>query len=215
MNKIVILSLLTSTTFIMTFGQTNTEIVIPTFRDRYCEYVRDLEAGKTDIDYQDFRFNFLESEQFKVAGEKSGDLKNLEDEMYRQLKNSDYQGLIHTAKQMLSIDYTSMIAHKMLQGAYKSIGDTANSTKYKTIEFGLLNSIVKKGDGRTCKSGWPVIQVAEEYFILRMIGAKVEKQSIDNEGGLCDKMVVNIKGEQMTYYFETSKVFLGYKKLGL
>lgn len=108
MNKIVILSLLTSTTFIMTFGQTNTEIVIPTFRDRYCEYVRDLEAGKTDIDYQDFRFNFLESEQFKVAGEKSGDLKNLEDEMYRQLKNSDYQGLIHTAKQMLSIDYTSM-----------------------------------------------------------------------------------------------------------
>lgn len=214
MKKIVLLSLITPIT-IMTFGQTNSEIVIPSFNDRYCEYIRNLEAGNTDIDYQDFRFNFLESEQFKVAGEKSGELKNLEAEMYRQLKNSDYQGLIYTAKQMLSIDYTSMIAHKMLQDAYKTIGDTVNSAKYKTIEFGLLNSIVKKGDGRTCKTGWPVIQVSEEYFILRMIGAKVGKQSIENNGGLCDKMVVNINGEQRTYYFETSKIFLGYKKRGL
>ena len=214
MKKIVLLSLITPIT-IMTFGQTNSEIVIPSFNDRYCEYIRNLEAGNTDIDYQDFRFNFLESEQFKVAGEKSGDLKNLEAEMYRQLKNSDYQGLTYTAKQTLSIDYTSMIAHKMLQDAYKTIGDTFNSAKFKTIEFGLLNSIVKKGDGRTCKTGWPVIQVSEEYFILRMIGAKVEKQSIDNNGGLCDKMVVNINGEQRTYYFETSKIFLGYKKRGL
>jgi len=42
------------------------------------------------------------------------------------------------------------------------------------------------------------------------------KQSIDNSGGLCDKMDVKMEdGGEKTYYFETSKVFEGYKKLGL
>ena len=40
---------------------------------------------------------------------------------------------------MLSIDYTSMIAHKILRQTYNIIGDTLNAKKYKTIQFGLLH----------------------------------------------------------------------------
>ena len=91
-----------------------------------------------------------------------------------------------------------------------------DQSKYKTIQFGLLNSIVKNGDGKTCATAWPVIQIDEEYFILQMLGAALQKQSIDNTGGLCDKMEVKTEeGDKKTYYFETSKVFEGYKKLGL
>ena len=75
---------------------------------------------------------------------------------------------------------------------------------------------VKNGDGKTCATAWPVIQIDEEYFILQMLGAALQKQSIDNTGGLCDKMEVKTEeGDKKTYYFETSKVFEGYKKLGL
>lgn len=52
---------------IFSFGQPKPELSIPEFNDKYCEYIKKLEAGQTDIDYQDFRYSFLESEQFKVA----------------------------------------------------------------------------------------------------------------------------------------------------
>ena len=116
---------------------------------------------------------------------------------------------------MLSIDYTNIIAHKFLCQTYKIIGDTINAAKYKTIQFGLLNSILKNGDGQSCLDAWPVIQVSEENLILQMVGAKLYKQSIDYDEGLCDKMEVEVDGKKKTYYFEIHKIVEGYKKLGI
>jgi len=64
-------------------------------------------------------------------------------------------------------------------------------------------------------TGWPVVQVEEEYFILGMLGANVRKQSVDNTGGVCDRIEVETPEGNATYYFEISKVFEGYKKRGL
>jgi len=212
MKKSTLLILTFILTSICSFGQTTPQVIIPNFNDKFCDYIKKLEAGQTDIDYQDFRFSFIESEQFKIANKKSTEYDSLKKEMYVQMDKSNYQEIIKITKQMLSIDYTSMIAHKILRQTYKIAADTINAAKYKTIQFGLLNSIVKKGDGKTCETAWPVIQIEEEYFILEMVGAKLKKQSIDNDGGLCDKMEVKVDGKKKTYYFETSKVFEGYKK---
>jgi hypothetical protein len=193
---------------ICSFGQNVSAVIVPNFSDKYSDYVKKLEARQTDINFQDFRFSFIESKQFKkVSG-----LDSLKKEMYVQMDKHNYPEIIKITKQMLSIDYTSMIAHKILRQTYKIIGDTINSKKYHDIQFGLLNSILKKGDGKTCQTAWPVIQIEEEYFILEMIGAKLQKQSIDNAGGLCDKMEVKVDGKKRTYYFETSKIFEGYNK---
>ena len=207
-------------TFLLTaffsFGQTNSEVSIPSFNDKYSEFVKQLESGQIDINYKDFRESFIESDQFKIASKRSTEFDSLKKEMYSLMTKKDYQGIIKVTKEMLSIDYTSMIAHKILRQTYKITGDTISASKYKTIQFGLLNSIVKNGDGKTCATAWPVIQIDEEYFILQMLGAALQKQSIDNTGGLCDKMEVKTEeGDKKTYYFETSKVFEGYKKLGL
>lgn len=216
MNKSIVFILsIILTMSICSFGQTTSQVVVPNFSDKFCDFVKKLEAGQTDIDYQDFRFSFIESEQFIIASKKSTVFDSLKKEMYVQMKISNSQEVIKITKQMLSIDYTSMIAHKILRQTYKIIGDTVNAVKYKTIQFGLLNSIVKKGDGKTCGTAWPVIQIEEEYFILEMLGAKLQEQSVDNDGGHCDKMEVNVDGNKKTYYFEITKVFEGYKKLGI
>jgi hypothetical protein len=200
---------------LLAFGQSSSEIIIPTFQDKYSESVKKLEAGETDINYQNFRYSFIESQQFIVANGKSKEMDSLKKEMFIQMKNSNSSEIISITKQILSIDYTDMMAHKILRQTYKIIGDTVNAAKYKTIQFGLLNSIVKNGDGNTCATAWPVIQVTEEYFILQMVGAELQKQTTDSDGGLCDMMQVKIDGKKKTYYFEITKVFQGYKKLGL
>jgi len=198
------------------YGQTTTKVITPMFNDKYSGLVEQLEAGNTAINYREFRESFIESKQFKIASTKLHETDSLKKEMYAQMNISNYPEIIKITKAMLSIDYTSMLAHKILRQTYKIIGDTLNAKKYKAIQFGLLYSITDSGNGQTCETAWHVVQINEEYFILQMLGAKLLKQSIDNSGGLCDKMEVKMEdGVEKTYYFETSKVFEGYKKLGL
>lgn len=197
------------------FGQSNSEVVLPSFQDTYSDYVKKLESGETNIDYQDFRFSFLKSEQFNLAQAASKEFDSLKREMYVQMNAANHSEIIHITKQLLSIDYTDMKAHKILRQTYKIIGDTANAAKYKTIQFGLMNSILQKGDGRSCETAWPVIQVEEEYFILEMVGAKLKEQTLVQDGGICDKMDFKVDGKNKTYYFEVSKIFEGYKKMGI
>ena len=84
--------------------------------------------------------------------------------------------------------------------------------KYKTIQFGLLKSIVSNADGKSCENSWSVIQISEEYFILNMLGVELQTQSI--AGGICDRMeVVDENGEKKVYYFEISNVFKGKENL--
>jgi|26BtaG_2_1085354.scaffolds.fasta_scaffold08456_3 hypothetical protein len=195
-------------------GQTETEIKVPEFDDNYSKSVKILENGNTDIDYKLFRESFIESKQFKIASEKSTEFSELTKTMYKQMSESEFDSVISTTKKMLSIDYTNMTAHKVLRQTYKIVGDTINAEKYKTIQFGLLKSIVNNGDGKSCENGWSVIQVSEEYFILNMLGVKLSKQNVDNNGGICDRMeVTDENGEEKTYFFEISNVFKGRENL--
>ena len=113
----------------------------------------------------------------------------------------------------MSIDYTSMFAHKYLQQTYQILGDTLNKNKYHDIEFGLLHSIVNSGDGKTCETAWQVVQIEEEYFILDMLGADLQKQSISkSKKNICDKMKVKTDDGDAVYYFGVNKVFSKYPK---
>lgn len=190
---------------VFVFGQ-DTKIEIPNFDDKYTAYVKQLEAGKLDIDYTDFRNSFLNSKQY---GKKSTNYDSLKTQVYAEIKNKNYKAVIGLTKAMLSIDYTSMFAHKYLQQTFKILGDSLNRNKYHDIEFGLLNSIIKSGDGKTCETGWHVTQIEEEYFILSMVGAKLQMQSITSGGkNTCDKMaVITSEGETKAYFFEANKVF--------
>lgn len=194
--------------------QDTATVAIPQHDDKYSKLVRKLEAGDTNIDYRELRNSFVESEHFKIAANQKPDLDSLRNAMHELMKKSKYPEIVDVAKKMLSIDYTDMEAHKILQQTYKSAGDASNQKKYHDIEFGLLNSIVKSGDGKTCQTAWPVIQVTEEYFILDMLGAKLLKQSIDSSGP-CDRMEVQTDEGKKVYYFEISKVFKGYNKRGI
>ena len=188
------------------------EVIIPSFNDKYCNYVKLLERGKTDIDYTDFRNSFLESQQYAVKGKSYDSLK---EEVYEAIKNKNYDKVISLTKAMLSIDYTSMFANKYLQQTYKIIGDSVNKNKYHDIEFGLLNSIMASGDGKTCETGWHVTQIEEEYFILKIVGATFQGQSLISGGdNICDKMMVKTEeGGTKTYFFEINLVIKKEKEL--
>lgn len=178
----------------------------PGFNDKYSDYVEELESGQPNIDYTDFRNSFLQSGQFAKKGMNYNQLKS---QVFSAVKNNNYQEVISLTKAMLTIDYTSMFAHKFLQQTYGILGDTLNQKKYHDIEFGLLSSIINSGDGRSCETGWHVTQIEEEYFILNVMGARLQSQSTSHSrNNACDKMLVTMgDGATATYYFEANKVF--------
>jgi hypothetical protein len=194
-------------------AEENPQITVPSFGDVYSKTVRKLESGQTDIDYRAFRESFLESKQFEVAAAKKEEFDRLQQALSKLMAQSKFPEIVRTTKKLLSIDYTNMRAHKVLYQTYKILEDEAGRQKYHDIEIGLLTSIVRNGDGKSCKTAWPVIQIAEEYFILDMLGAKLDRQSIDNTGGFCDKMEVSTDKGKAVYYFGITKVFEGHAKL--
>ena len=114
MRHFILITLVTSLTLGKIYGQEPSQIIVPNYDDKYCRYVQMLENGETDIDYKDFRFSFIDSEQFLNASHKSADLTNLTKRMYEGMDKSDYEEILSVTKQILSIDYTNMLAHAVL-----------------------------------------------------------------------------------------------------
>jgi len=117
-------------------AQNASKVDIPGYGDKYSVFVKQLEAGQTNINYTEFRQSFLESEQFRASSNQKPDLGALRKTMHELMKTSNYAEVIEVANKMLNIDYTDMEAHKVLRQAYKILGDDANAKKYHDIEFG-------------------------------------------------------------------------------
>jgi len=81
----------------------------------------------------------------------------------------------------------------------KNQGDLAGYCMDMANFYGLLRSITSSGDGLSAKTAFKVIAVAEEYYLLRDVGAKLKQQSLVDG---CDVMVVDQRGKEMTYYFD-------------
>lgn len=190
-------------------------VAVPDYKDKYSNYVRQLEAGNTKINYRDFREQFLESSQYNTYLAQSVVTDSLRKKMWAYRRAKDYKAMIQVCQRMLSIDYTDMELHKVMHQSYAMLHDTVNSRKYHDIELGLLHSIIDSGDGQSCGTGWPVIKISEEYFILRMMDARLESQSlVYGDSSICDRMdVVMEDGSKRTYYFEISKLFEAEKKM--
>ena len=70
---------------------------------------------------------------------------------------------------------------------------------------GLIDSVLRSGDGRTPETAWIVISVSEEYSILRSFGMRLRKQALTNDR--LDKMEVERDGETHTLYFNPESHF--------
>jgi hypothetical protein len=166
-----------------------------------------LEKGYTDIDYTQFRKYYFESEVY--ANKKANlvlfdSLKTVIDTLAH---NNKYFDVIKVGKQLLSMDYTCMMAHQYLRQMYSFVHDSAREVKHKAIQYGLLRSMIGTGDGLTLNTAWEVFQTEEEYAILAMIGTKsVEHEIVDAPKGVCDKITVETKdGKQKIYFFRLIK----------
>jgi len=82
---------------------------------------------------------------------------------------------------------------------------------HRNIANGLLRVVMSKGDGATSETAWPVIDISEEYAVMRVLGLSLQKQSLsmkpDGSGPKLDILEVIDQSTKMprTLYFNVDR----------
>jgi len=187
------------------------DIRLPADGDIYSTQVAKAAAHDPDTDFRALRFGWLDSK----ARARGGDDDVLRQEMFTAANAGEDTTVRDKAEQILSIDYTDLWGHKLLRQSCAVLKDDACAELHHFVEFGLLDSIIHSGDGKSCKTGWEAVQVKEEYFVLGMMGIKFERQAlVMADGHTCDAMQgTDEKGATVTYYFNIDAMWADEAKM--
>ncbi|MGD0683380.1 MAG: DUF4919 domain-containing protein [Terracidiphilus sp.] len=175
----------------------------------YATLLASLKAGNTAIDYTRLRLSYMDSPEYKAAK----DVSKSEDSMSDALNKKDYPAALKDAEAVLDSDYVNIDAHFVAFVANQEMGAMDKAAFHRTVFRGLINSILNSGDGLSMEKAWVVINVHEEYVILRVLGFKPSQQSLVNQNGHSyDVMKVKKAddGTDQTFYFNVDIPFKHY-----
>ena len=179
-------------------------VTLPSGNDDFAKLAARAAAQDQSLDFRALRFAWLKSAQRKHPG---ADEDAARSALFTAVKGGDATAIRDAAIKLLSVNYVDLFGHKFLRQSCAILHDDACATAGHFLEFGLLNSNVHTGDGKTCPTGWEVVSVKEEYFVLSMLGASMRSQALMNGPPSCDRMdVTDESGNDATYYFRIEAV---------
>ena len=145
----------------------------------YATLLAAVKAGNTNIDYTRLRLSYMDSPEYK----ESKDVTKPEKAMAVALNAKDFQEALKNAEIVLTNDYVNMDAHFVAFMANRELGVTDKAEFHRTVFRGLVDSIRNSGDGKSTETAWVVIDVHEEYVLLRVLGFAPSEQSLLNKTG--------------------------------
>ncbi|MBA3353206.1 MAG: DUF4919 domain-containing protein [Blastocatellia bacterium] len=155
----------------------------------------DLAAGHDVAFYSKLRFDYAARKGFSPHWASDEKRKTVD----RAYKLRDTERTITLGRAWLDSVPVDAEVYLMIAMCMKEKGDLKAMCQYLSAFYGLLQSITATGDGKTPETAFKIISVAEEYALLREIGAEVKSQSLV---GPCDKMEVERNGKEYTFYFD-------------
>jgi hypothetical protein len=185
----------------VTGGQSH--IVLPSDGDEYAKLVAQAASSDASVDFRALRLAYLSS----AARKNSEDPRGLRKPLFEAVQSGDDLQIRAAAEKLITASYIDMFGHKFLRQACEHLHDDACAKEEHFVEFGLLKSIVGSGDGKTCPTGWEVVTVDEEYFVLSMLSVAPKSQALINGPPACDALeTTGQSGETQTYFFRIDAV---------
>ena len=169
---------------------------------RYQALLATAKSSAPYSDWQGLRMAFAERPGFKLTGQDV-----MKGEMFKAVEAADCAKALTEAKAVIAEAFVDADAHLVAAYCDEKQGDGAGATLERDIGLGLLKSI-ETGDGLSPSSPFTVIDVDEEYALMRAKGLKVTGQAlVQRDGHSYDAITaVTDKGESATYYFLLDRV---------
>jgi hypothetical protein len=168
-----------------------------TAKSIYSDLLAKVKGGDRSVDFKELRFAYADS----PGGPDTDKQKKA---MMAALDSKNYADALKNADIVLAADYVDMDAHFAEYIAYRELKNEVQTEFHKFILQGLLDSITHPGDGKSFETAFQVIQVHEEYVVLRFMGLMPSKQSMSEKNGHSYDVMeaVNPKSnEKVTLYF--------------
>ncbi len=166
----------------------------------YSTLLASLKTGNTIIDYGRLRLTYVESPERK----KAADVSAAEKAMFAALNAKDFSKALKQAQTVLESEYVNLDAHFVAFIANREMGFKDEAGFHQAVFRGLIDSIRNSGDGKSTATAWLVINVHEEYVLLRVLGFQPSGQSLLQENGHSyDVMKAKSRedGSEQTFYF--------------
>jgi hypothetical protein len=169
----------------------------PVAKPTYADLVAKVKQGDKSVDFRELRFAYAESRG-------GADTDKQKKAMTAALNSKKYHEVLENGDVVLAADYVDMDAHFAEYIAYRESKNEEQAEFHKRILQGLLDSITHFGDGKSFETAFQVIEVHEEYVILRFMGLMPSKQSMSEKNGHSYDVMeaLNPKSnEKVTLYF--------------
>lgn len=165
-----------------------------------------------DIDYTYLYYGYF----FNETGDRFEEAMKIKDELTELYKSRVYNDenlkkVIDLSKKYLEIHPFDLDKMDAIYGAASRLEDTVTRAIYFHKIKRLMQTILATGDGKTCETGYHVLEVRHEYFIINAYEYQSKGQSLV---GLCDYLELEPNDDKVQgMYFDVSQIFKGYSKM--
>lgn len=158
-----------------------------------------LAAAKANqpVDWTALRFAYADSAEFDLSGDRTDVARKA---MFAAINAGDFKAALVQAKLILDQDYVDIDAHVAADLVYQHLGDAASAKREHDVALALLRSI-HTGDGATPKTAFTVIDVSEEYSMMRAFDLTVNNQALIQADGHSYDRLNTTDGDGKTHVF--------------
>ena len=152
-------------------------------------------------DFDELRTSFGDREDFADRCERGRPARDV----FAAIEQEDWSGVESLAIPWLEACPVDIDIHIAQAVALDELGREEESGHHLLWHKGLVDSILRSGDGRTPETAWVVISIAEEYSILHVFGMSLRGRDLLE--GEIDRMEVESEGKVYVVHFDSSAHF--------
>jgi hypothetical protein len=145
---------------------------------RYDALVAQARKGDAPVDMAELRRAFTETPAYH------GTMMSVYQSLWAPLGKGDFPAALRRAESVLDGNYVEVNAHMVASIAHQQLGNAARSAYHQQIANGLLRAIMATGDGASPQTPWVVIDMTEEYALLRVLNLSLRSQALSTAGGV-------------------------------
>lgn len=131
--------------------------------ESYAVIVERLLAGDRNVDFTRLRRAFTETPAYR------GMMMAAYQALWQPLAKGDFAQAIAVSEKVLAQNYAEPNAHMVASIGYLQTGQTQRAEFHRFIAAGLLRSITSIGDGQSKETPYEVIDISEEYALVRSL----------------------------------------------
>ena len=172
----------------------------------YQDLLAQAKSNSATADLRALREAYAESAQYNPYDGKEGGLRNA---MVAAFGQQDCDAAMKNAQAILDNNYVDIDSHIVMERCYRRLHKQLEATHHGLMARGLIRAVMATGDGKSPKTAFVVISIAEEYVVLGVLGLMKMRQAISQaDGHRYDLMTArNKSGATENIYFQIDRLF--------